>query len=290
MSVLEAAPAPASTRAVSARSRLVRRPDVVFGLALAVGFVAVAVLAPVIAPQSPTATDFGATFAHPSWRHLLGTDQLGRDELSRLLFGARVALEVALASTTLAVVIAVPLGLAAGYYGGWVDALIARATDVLLAFPFVILAISLGAILGPSLETATLALAFAGAPGVIRIVRGEALVLRETDFVAAAVGLGARDRRVIIRHVLPNVANTLIVQASVYASRAIVGEAALSFLGLGVRPPGASWGSMLQDAQTYLYRAPHLVIYPGIAILLATAAFTVLGDGLRDGLDPQLRR
>lgn len=287
MSTVEAEAVRPTRKGSSMRSRAVRRPVTVLGLCLVSGFVAIAMLAPLIAPYAPAATDFAAVLAQPSAHHLLGTDQLGRDELSRLVFGARVALEVSTAATAIALLIAAPLGLVAGYYGGLVDVTIARTTDVLLAFPFVILAIGLGAIFGPSLMTAILALAIAGAPAIVRVVRGEVLVLRESEFIAAAVGAGARDRRILFRHLLPNVTNTLLVQASILVSRAIVGEAALSFLGLGVRPPAASWGWMLKDADTYLYQAPRLAIYPGIAIVLATGAFTVLGDGLRALLDPQ---
>jgi ABC-type dipeptide/oligopeptide/nickel transport system permease subunit len=260
------------------------------GVSLVVAFVVVAVFAPLIAPHSPTATDFSAPLAHSSWRHPLGTDQLGRDELSRLVFGARVALAVALASTALALLVAVPLGLVSGYYGGLVDATVARATDVVLAFPFLLLAIGLSVITGPSLGSAIFVLAFAGAPGLVRIVRGETLSLREGEFVAAAVAAGARDGRILFRHVLPNVANTLLVQAPLFAARVIVAEAALAFLGLSVRPPRASWGAMLSDARAYTYQAPRLAVYPGIAIALATVAFIVLGDALRDALDPQSRR
>jgi ABC-type dipeptide/oligopeptide/nickel transport system permease subunit len=186
--------------------------------------------------------------------------------------------------------IAVPIGLAAGYYRGWVDAVIARGTDVLLAFPFVIFAVGLGAILGPSLKTATIALGVAAAPGVIRIARGETLALREADFVPAAIANGANDATIIFRHILPNMSGTLLVQATVIIPRAIIGEATLSFLGLGVRPPTASWGKMLGDAQSYLSQAPRLAVYPGLAIVLAALAFNLLGDGLRDTFDPRTTR
>jgi peptide/nickel transport system permease protein len=190
----------------------------------------------------------------------------------------------------LALLIAVPIGLVAGYYRGWVDTVVARVTDVLLAFPFIILAVGLSAILGPSLLNATIALGVGAAPGIVRIARGETFALREEDFVPAAIANGAGDATIIFRHILPNMTSTLIVQATVTIPAAIVGEAVLSFLGLGVQPPTPSWGTMLQDAQSYLSQAPRLAIFPGLAIVLAALAFNVLGDGLRDILDPRTTR
>jgi peptide/nickel transport system permease protein len=281
---------PRARRRQLLRRRFLRRPAAVGSLVVAIAFLLTALLAPLLAPDSPTATDFTAVLAHPSPRHLLGTDELGRDELSRLIWGARASMQVGFAATLLSMLIAVPLGLAAGYFRGFVDSVIARATDVFLAFPFVILAIGLGAILGPSLETATIALGIAGTPGVIRIVRGETLALRETDFVAGAVADGAGDARIIFRHILPNMTSTLLVQATIHIPRAIIGEGALSFLGVGVRPPGASWGVMLQDAQSYLFQTPRLAYFPGLAIVAAALAFNLLGDGLRDVFDPRATR
>jgi peptide/nickel transport system permease protein len=187
-------------------------------------------------------------------------------------------------------VIAVPIGLVAGYYRGWVDTVIARVTDVLLAFPFIILAVGLAAILGPSLTNATIAIGISAVPALIRVARGETLALREEDFVPAAVANGANDLTIIFRHILPNMTSTLIVQATLTIPAAIVGEAVLSFLGLGVQPPTPSWGTMLQDAQSYLAQAPRLAVYPGLAIVFAALAFNVLGDGLRDILDPRTTR
>jgi peptide/nickel transport system permease protein len=190
----------------------------------------------------------------------------------------------------LAMVIAVPIGLIAGYYRGPVDAVIARTTDVLLAFPFVILAIGIGVILGPSLTTATIALGVAAAPRGIRVARGETLALREADFVPAAIANGAGDPTIIFRHILPNMAGTLLVVATVTIPGAIIGEAALSFLGLSLRPPQSSWGIMLHDAQPYLSQAPRLAVFPGLAIVLAALAFNLLGDALRDVFDPRTTR
>jgi peptide/nickel transport system permease protein len=178
----------------------------------------------------------------------------------------------------------------AGYYRGWIDTVIARVTDVLLSFPFVILAVGLAAILGPSLLNATLALGISAVPAFIRIARGETLALREEDYVPAAIANGATDRTIVFRHILPNMTSTLLVQATVTIPAAIIGEAVLSFLGLGVQPPTPSWGTMLSDAQEYLAQAPRLAVFPGIAIVLAALAFNVLGDGLRDVLDPRTTR
>jgi peptide/nickel transport system permease protein len=272
------------------RKRFLRRPMAVAGLVVVLFFVVIAIFAPLIAPFGYSATDFNAVLAHPSAKHLLGTDELGRDELSRIIYSARVSMQVGFLSTVLGMVIAVPIGMVAGYYRGWVDPVIARATDVLLAFPFLILAVGLAAILGPSATNATLALGIGVIPGFIRIARGEMLALREEDYVPAAIVNGANDATIIFRHILPNMSSTLLVQATVTIPQAIVGEAVLSFLGLGVQPPTPSWGVMLQDAQSYLSQAPRLAVFPGLAIVLAALAFNVLGDGLRDVLDPRTTR
>jgi peptide/nickel transport system permease protein len=272
------------------RKRFLRRPMAVAGLLVVLGFVVMAVFAPLLAPYSAGATDFDATLAHSSARHLLGTDELGRDTLSRIIWGGRASMQVGFLATLLGMAIAVPIGMLAGYYRGWVDTVIARITDVLLAFPFLILAVGLAAILGASLLNATLALGIGAVPGFIRIARGETLALREEDYVPAAVVNGAGDATIIFRHILPNMTSTLLVQATVTIPGAIVGEAVLSFLGLGVQPPTPSWGTMLQDAQAYLSQAPRMAVYPGLAIVLAALAFNVLGDGLRDVLDPKTTR
>ena len=266
--------------------RFLRRPLAVGALLVVLAFVAVAVFAPLIAPETAAQTDFNDVLAHPSWQHLLGTDELGRDELSRLVWGARASIVVGFLATGIALILAVPLGLLAGYFRGPLDAVIARGTDVMLAFPYVVLAIGLGAILGPGLGTTTIALAIAGTPALIRVARAETLRQREADYVPAAIANGAGDGRVVFRHILPNMTSVLLVQATVMIPRAIIGEAALSFLGVGIRPPGASWGIMLQDGQSYLMQAPRLAVYPGIAIVVAALAFNLLGDGLRDVLDP----
>lgn len=267
--------------------RFLRRPLAVVGLVVAVTFIAAAAFAPWVAPFSPDATDFDALLAKPSLEHLLGTDELGRDILSRIVWGARASIQAGVLATLLAFVIAVPIGLAAGFYRGWLDPVISRITDVLLAFPFLILAVGLAAILGPSLLNATLAIGIASVPGLVRIARGEALALREEDYVRAAVANGASDVIILGRHIVPNMMSTLLVQATVTIPGAIIGEAALSFLGLGVQPPTPSWGVMLASAQSYLSQAPRLALYPGLAVFLCSLSFNLLGDGLRDALDPR---
>jgi peptide/nickel transport system permease protein len=281
---------PRSRRRRILRKRFFRRPMAVAGLVVVVAFVVVAVFAPWIAQYKASATDFNAVLAHPSSKHVFGTDFLGRDELSRVIWGARASMQAGFFATVLAMLIAVPIGLVAGYYRGWVDTVIARLTDVLLAFPFLILAVGLAAILGPSLLNATLALGIGAMPPLIRVARGETFALREEDYVPAAIANGANDATIIFKHILPNMTSTLLVQATVTIPGAIVGEAVLSFLGLGVQAPTPSWGTMLQDAQSYLGQAPRLAFVPGLAIVFAALAFNVLGDGLRDIFDPRTTR
>jgi peptide/nickel transport system permease protein len=262
----------------------------VLGLIVVVVFAVTAIFAPLIAPYGASHTDFNAILAHPSGKHLLGTDELGRDIFSRIVYGSRASMQAGFFATLLAMAIAVPIGLVAGYYRGWVDPVISRVTDVLLAFPFLILAVGLAAILGPSLLNATIALGIGAVPGLIRIARGEALSLREEDYVRAAVANGGSDLTILGRHILPNMTSTLLVQATVTIPIAIVGESVLSFLGLGVQPPTPSWGVMLASAQDFLDQAPRLAVYPGLAIAIAALAFNLLGDGLRDVLDPRTQR
>jgi peptide/nickel transport system permease protein len=291
VSYVEVAPlSPAARRRRLLGRRFLRRPMAVIGLIVVVGFAVTAIFAPLIAPYSPSETDFNAILAHPSREHLLGTDELGRDIFSRLVYGSRASMQAGFFATLLAMAIAVPIGLVAGYYRGWVDPVISRITDVLLAFPFLILAVGLAAILGPSLLNATIALGIGAVPGLIRITRGEALSLREEDYVRAAVANGGSDLTILGRHILPNMTSTLLVQATITIPIAIVGESVLSFLGLGVQPPTPSWGVMLAAAQDFLDQAPRLAIYPGLAIAIAALAFNLLVDGLRDVLDPRTQR
>jgi peptide/nickel transport system permease protein len=270
--------------------RLLARPPAAIGLILAVSVILIAILSPVIAPYPPNASDFKAILSPPTGAHPFGTDELGRDVLSRIMWGARASMQAGVLATLLAVAVAVPIGLLSGYYRGWPDTLVMRATDGLLAFPALIIAVGLAAILGPSLLNATLAIGIVQSPKLVRITRGEVVSLREENFVAAAIADGAPDRSVIFRHILPNTMNVLLVQATVILPFAILSEATLSFLGLGVQPPTPSWGVMLTAAQPYLGIAPWLAIAPGMAILVTTLSFNLLGDGLRDVLDPRLDR
>jgi peptide/nickel transport system permease protein len=291
MSYVEAQPlSPRARRRRIRRRRFLRRPAAVGSLAVVVGVILAAVLARWVAPYAPQETDFEALLASPSREHLLGTDELGRDTLSRIIWGARASIQAGFFATVIAMAIAVPIGLVAGYYRGRIDTVIARVTDVLLAFPFLILAVGLAAIFGPSLLNATLALGIAAVPPLVRIARGEALALREEDYVRAAVANGANDVVILGRHILPNMTSTLLVQATLTIPAAIIGEAVLSFLGLGVQPPTPSWGVMLNAAQPYLSQASSLAVYPGLAIVITALAFNLLGDGLRDVLDPKTER
>jgi len=272
------------------RKRFLRRPAAVTGLLVALGFILIAIFAPWVAPYAPDASDYNNILASPSRDHLLGTDELGRDVFSRIVWGSRASITAGVLATALAMVIAVPIGMIAGYYRGWLDPVIARLTDVLLAFPFLIIAVGLAAILGPSLRNATIALGLGAVPVLIRVSRGEVLSLSEEDYVRAAVANGARDARILGGHIFPNMLSTLIVQATVTIPAAIIGEAVLSFLGLGVQSPATSWGVMLSDAKDYLTTEPQLALYPGLAIFFCSLSFNLLGAGLRDVLAPRTTR
>jgi peptide/nickel transport system permease protein len=270
--------------------RMRRRPMAIGGLVVASIFVLMALFAPLLAPSDPGTTNFSEVLESPSASHPMGTDDLGRDVLSRVIYGARASLIAGVLATLLAMVVAVPLGLFAGYFRGWWDPVISRLTDVTLAFPYLVIAVGFAAIFGPSLTNVVIALAIQAIPWIVRVTRGEALALREQDFVRAAVANGAGDRTILFRHLLPNMAGTLLVQATVWIPLAIIGEAALSFLGLGVQPPTPSWGSMLSAAQPFIAIDGWLALWPGLAIFLATLSFNLLGDGLRDVLDPRTQR
>jgi ABC-type dipeptide/oligopeptide/nickel transport system permease subunit len=272
------------------RKRFLRRPFAIVGLVVALTFIGGAIFAPVIAPYHADTSNYNELLQHGSSKHLLGTDELGRDVFSRIVWGSRASIEAGVLATLLAMIVAVPIGLVAGYYRGWADPIIARLTDVLLAFPFLILAVGLAAILGPSLRNATIALGVGAVPFLIRVARGEALSLSEEDYVRAAIANGASDARILAKHIFPNMLSTLIVQATVTIPGAIIGEAVLSFLGLGVQSPATSWGVMLSDAKDYLTTDARLSVYPGLAIFFCSLSFNLLGDGLRDILDPRTTR
>jgi peptide/nickel transport system permease protein len=261
-----------------------------FGLAIVVFAVLAAVAGPVLSPYEPAAQELARRLEGPSVAHPLGLDELGRDILARLLAGARLSLLVGIAVVSVSSTVGMLLGSMAGYFGGWVDDVISRAIDVLMAFPGILLAIALVAVLGPSLTNVVLALSVIGWVGYARLVRGQALRAREFDFVQAARAIGAGSGRIIVRHVLPTALPAVVVQATLGMAGAIIAEAALSFLGLGVQPPTPSWGTMLDAGRSHLFDAPHLTVFPGLAIALLVLGFNFLGDGLRDRIDPKMVR
>jgi peptide/nickel transport system permease protein len=267
--------------------RLARRPPAVAGTLVVLAFVAVALGAPWIAPADPIQTSWSQIRRAPSWSHPFGTDDLGRDMLSRVIWGARASMWAGVLSILFAIAVGVPAGLIAGYYRGVVDQAVMRLTDAWLSFPFLILAIGLVTILGASLTNATLAIGLAATPTYIRLSRGLVLATREEDYVQGARAMGAGDLRVMGRHVLPNIASSILVQATVSIPTAIIAEAVLSFLGLGVQPPTPSWGTMLNTAQAFLETAPWMAWWPGLAIFVLALSFNLAGDGLRDVLDPR---
>lgn len=267
--------------------RLRRRKGAMVGLVIVLAFVVLALAAPLVAPYDPIATSWSAVRKPPSWAHWLGTDEVGRDVLSRIIWGARASLSAGLVSVGIALAFGVPLGLLAGYAGGWVDALLSRMVDAMLAIPFLILAIALAAFLGPSLSNAMIAIGVTATPVFIRLTRGQTIAAKVEDYVEAARAVGNPHWRIALRHVLPNIVPPLLVQASLAIAGAIIAEAALSFLGLGQQPPAPSWGSMLNSAQRFIAQAPWMAFWPGVAIFLAVLSFNLLGDGLRDALDPR---
>src|SRR6516162_3667194 len=265
--------------------RLARRRMALVGLAVVVFFIAVA--APLLAPYDPLATDWRAVRKPPSPLHLFGTDELGRDVLARLIWGARSSLMAGLVSVSIAVGVSVPLGLVSGYLSGAVDGLLMRMIDAMLAIPFLILAIALAAFLGPNLTNAMIAIGVAQTPIFTRLTRGQVLAIKHEDYIEAARAVGNSHRRIVLRHILPNVLAPILVQATLAIAAAIIAEAALSFLGLGQQPPAPSWGSMLYTASHFLSQAPWMAVWPGLAIFGLVLSFNLLGDGLRDALDPR---
>jgi len=280
--------APQSPLRLAAR-RFARRPAAVIGLAVIVIFVILAAAAPWVSPYNPDATSWSAIRKAPSIVHWMGTDENGRDVFSRVVFGARASLLAGVISVGIAAGVGVPLGLLAGFAGGVVDGAIGRVVDAMLACPFLILAIALAAFLGPSLSNAMIAIGITATPVFVRVARGATLDAVTNDYVEAARALGNPAWRVALRHVAPNIMPPVMVQATLAIATAIIAEASLSFLGLGQQPPAPSWGSMLNSAQRFLTQAPWLAIFPGVAIFLSVLAFNLVGDGLRDALDPRGR-
>jgi peptide/nickel transport system permease protein len=272
-----------------ALDRLLKRRSAVFGAVVVLAFVATAVFAPLISPYDPLATDFLAVRKAPTLAHLFGTDEIGRDVLARVIYGARASLLAGVVSVVIALGLGVPVGLVSGYAGRWIDGVLMRITDAMLACPFLILAIALAAFLGPSLTNAMIAIGISTMPIFVRLTRAQTMAVKVEDYVEAAKALGNPHARILLRHILPNILPPLMVQATLAIAQAIIAEASLSFLGLGQQPPAPSWGSMLNTAKSFLEQAPWMALWPGLAIFLAVLSFNLLGDGLRDALDPRRR-
>ena len=266
--------------------RLARRPAAVAAALVVAAFIVVALAAPYLAPYDPVATSFTSVRKAPSSEHRLGTDEVGRDVLSRVIWGARASLLAGVIPVTIALTLSVPLGLLSGYAGGWIDGVLMRVTDAMLSIPFLVVAIALAAFLGPSLTNAMIAIGIAALPTFLRLSRGVVLGIKTEEYIEAARALGVSPIRIAGRHILPNMVPPLLVQSSLTVAAAIIAEASLSFLGLGQQPPAPSWGSMLNAAQRYLSQAPWMALYPGLMIFAIVMALNVLGDGLRDALDP----
>ena len=278
---------PAGSPTVNALRRLARHRLAMFGAVLVALEVGLALLAPWIAPHEPNRMDYTAVLSGPTTEHPLGTDDLGRDLLSRTLYGSRLSLEVGIVAVLVAVVLGVPIGLVSGYFGGIFDEAVMRVVDAVMALPALVLALTIAAVLGPGIWNATVAIAVVAAPTYTRLVRGQVLSIKENDYVLAAQSIGAPTWVILMRHILPNAFSPVIVQASLGVGFAIILEASLSFIGLGAQPPTPSWGNMVQVGFQYLEIAPWFVLIPAVAIFLAVLGFNMLGDGLRDTLDPK---
>jgi len=270
----------------SALAQCLAQPSAVIGGAIVIFFVLVAIFAPLLAPYDPSASDWLAIRQAPSALHWFGTDDLGRDVLSRVIYGARASLMAGVISVVIAMALGVPLGLIAGYFGGVLDMVISRCTDALLACPFLVLAIALAAFLGASLQNAMIAIGISAMPIFIRLTRGQVLVVKGEDYITAVRALGVRDRSIIVSHIFPNVLAPIVVQGTITMAVAVLAEASLAFLGLGQRPPAPSWGSMLDVARQFLTEAPWMAVWPGLAIVAIVLGFNLLGDGLNDALNP----
>lgn len=272
-----------------ARSRLLRNPVAMAGGAVSILLILVAIAAPYVAPYDPIHQDLANSLAGPSMTHLAGTDVHGRDIFSRIIYGTRISLRIGFLGMLLGCVVGVILGLASGYYGGWADTVIMRLMDVQLAFPGLLVAICIIAIIGPGLENVIVAVGIFSVPLFARVTRGQILSLKEQDFIVAARMMGAQDGRIMLNHLLPNAVAPLLVLCTLRIATAILTAASLSFLGLGAQPPTPEWGAMLSDGRAYLSIAPHVATTPGLAILITVLSFNLFGDGLRDALDPRLK-
>ncbi len=279
-----------ATAAISIRRAAGGNPLAALGVALIVLFVVFALFAPWIAPQDPAHINLPIRLTGPSSAHWFGADELGRDILSRIIFGARISMLVGTSVVLISLSLGLIVGSIAGYYGGFIDRFVNIVVmNAFMSFPGILLAIAFVAFRGPGIFNLILALSLGGWVGYARLVRGQVLAVREREFVEAARALGASDLRIIVRHILPNIIQPVIVQAAIGMAGAILAEATMSFLGLGVPPPSASWGSMLNDGRAHLFDAPHLVLFPALAVMLAVLSFNFIGDALRDYLDPRSR-
>ncbi len=271
-------------------TRLLRRPTARVGAAIVAAFLLLTVIAPMIAPYDPYDQDFGSALQAPSAEHPFGTDQYGRDELSRVMYGSRTALLSIVVADGIALVIGTGLGLIAGFYGRWVDSAVMRVVDVLLAFPYLLLALIIVAALGPSLFHSMIAIGIVATPVYARVIRGQVLAVRTTEFVLAARAIGGSAARIMVRHVLPNSFTPILVMATLQAGTVVVETAGLSFLGLGAQPPSPDWGSVLAEGQGYFLTSWWIATFPGLAIFAVVLGFNLLGDALRDHFDPRRRK
>ena len=289
MSTIEIAAAP-QVPPVRGLARLLRRPTARVGAVIVAAFLLLTVIAPVIAPYDPYDQDFGSALQTPSADHPFGTDQYGRDELSRVMYGSRTALLSILVADGIALVVGTTLGLVAGFYGRWVDSVVMRVVDVLLAFPYLLLALIIVAALGPSLFHSMIAIGIVATPVYARVIRGQVLAVRTTEFVLAARAIGGSATRIMVRHVLPNSFTPILVMATLQAGTVVVETAGLSFLGMGAQPPSPDWGSVLAEGQGYFLTSWWIATFPGLAIFAVVLGFNLLGDALRDHFDPRRRK
>ncbi|WP_053218641.1 nickel transporter permease [Virgibacillus senegalensis] len=286
----EAFTAKSSSLWLDALSRLVKSKTSFIGLLIILLLIVIAVMAPVVATHDPTEQQLLDRYLAPSADHWLGTDELGRDIYSRIVYGTRISIQIGLIAVGISAVIGILLGGIAGYFGRWIDQIIMRLIDILMAFPSILLAIALVAVLGASLTNAMIAIGIVGVPQFARIVRSTVLSVKETEYIEAARAIGAKNNRILFQHVLPNCLAPIIVQATLSIGTAILDAAGLSFLGLGAQPPSPEWGAMLSDGRAALQTAPWVVAFPGMAIFLVVLGFNLFGDGLRDALDPRLKQ
>ncbi|ART75519.1 ABC transporter permease [Sutcliffiella horikoshii] len=270
--------------------KLAKNKAAMAGAFIIIFVILMGIFAPLLATHDPNTTNVMNKLEGPSAENYLGTDDVGRDIFSRLLYGARVSLGIGFVSTLLGAIVGVTLGIVSGYYGRWIDSLIMRICDVLLAFPGILLALAIVSVLGASTQNVIIAVAFYAVPSFARIVRGSTLGVRKLEYIDAIKAMGAKDFRIIFKHILPNIMSPIIVQATLYIASAIITASALSFLGMGTRPPTAEWGAMLSQGRSYIAQAPHITLFPGLVILLVVIGFNLMGDGLRDALDPKAKK